>query len=108
MAEMYNLDLIGQKIKDIRKRKKISQEKLAEMVDMNHRSIVRLENSYSKPSIETLEKIANALNVNICDFFETETIKNRAQIIDDIKNCIDSMSDEELKTFYKAIYYFIH
>lgn len=102
------LELIGPKIKEIRKRKKISQEKLAEMVDMNHRSIVRLENSYSKPSLETLNKIAKALNVKITDFFETETIKSRTEIIKDIQKCIDSMNDDELKMFYKAAYYFIH
>ena len=105
---MLNLDLIGARIKEIRKRKKISQEKLAEMVCMNHRSIVRLENSYSKPSIETLEKIAAALGVRVIDFLETETVKNRSQIVDEINQCIVSMTDEELHTFYKAVYHFIH
>ncbi len=105
---MLNSDLIGARIKEIRKRKKLSQEKLAEMVCMNHRSIVRLENSYSKPSIETLEKIAAALGVSIIDFFETETVKSRSQIVDEINQCIASMSDEELSTFYKAVYHFIH
>ena len=105
---MLNSDLIGARIKEIRKRKKLSQEKLAEMVCMNHRSIVRLENSYSKPSIETLEKIAAALGVRVIDFFETETVKSRSQIVDEINQCIASMSDEELSTFYKAVYHFIH
>ncbi len=105
---MLNSDLIGARIKEIRKRKKLSQEKLAEMVCMNHRSIVRLENSYSKPSIETLEKIAAALGVSVIDFFETETVKSRSQIVDEINQCIASMSDEELSTFYKAVYHFIH
>ena len=105
---MLNSDLIGARIKEIRKRKKLSQEKLAEMVCMNHRSIVRLENSYSKPSIETLEKIAAALGVSVIDFFETETVKNRSQIVDEINQCIASMTDEELHTFYKAVYHFIH
>lgn len=105
---MFNSDYIGTKIKEIRKRKKISQEKLAEMVGMNQRSIVRLENSYSKPSIETLEKIAAALEVNIVDFFAAEPVKSRVQIIEEINNCIKKMSDDELKHFYKAVYYFIN
>lgn len=106
---MYNTKLIGAKIKEIRKRKKISQEALAERVSMNHRSIVRLENAYSQPTLETLEKIADALGVKITDFFEIATTgKTRTQIVADINNCMDSMSDEELNTFYKAIYYFVH
>ena len=78
------------------------------MVSMNHRSIVRLENSHSQPTIETLEKIANALDININDFFETELIKSRQEILEDIKLCLESMDENELKTFYKAIYHFIH
>ncbi len=105
---MFDTKLIGLKIKEIRKRKKISQEKLAEMVMMNHRSIVRLENSQSVPTVETLEKIAVALDVSISDFFETKMIKTRTEIVEDINNLIKQMNDDELRTFYKAVYYYIH
>lgn len=105
---MFNTKLIGLKIKEIRKRKKISQEKLAEMVLMNHRSIVRLENSQSVPTVETLEKIAVALDVSISDFFETKMIKSRTEIVEDINNSIKKMNDDELRNFYKAVYYYIH
>lgn len=105
---MFDTESIGIKIKEIRKRKKISQEKLAEMVSMNHRSIVRLENNQTIPTLETLEKIAVALGVRISDFFEDKTVKKRNDIIKDINDCVETMSDEELKNFYKAVYYFIH
>ena len=105
---MYNLESTGLKIKEIRKRKKISQEKLAEMVSMNTRSILRLENAQNIPTIETLDKIAKALNVSIADFFETQTTKNKDEIIEDINKCLLTMNIEELKNFYKAVYYFIH
>ena len=105
---MFDTESIGIKIKEIRKRKKISQEKLAEMVSMNHRSIVRLENNQTIPTLETLEKIAVALGVRISDFFEDKTVKKRNDIIKDINDCVATMSDEELKNFYKAVYYFIH
>lgn len=78
------------------------------MVDIKHRSILRLENNYSKTSLDTFHKIAKALNVKITDFFETETIKSCTEIIKDIQNCIDSMNYDELKIFCKAMYYFIH
>lgn len=105
---MFDLKLIGIKIKEIRKRKKISQEKLAEIVSMNHRSIVRLENNHSVPQLETLEKIAEALGVSISDFFENKPLGSRDEIIKDINSCLSSMNDDELKTFYQAVYYFIH
>lgn len=105
---MYNSELIGKKIKEIRKNKNISQEKLAEMVAMNTRSILRLENAQSSPTLETLEKVAEALNVDIKVFFETETLESRNAILENINNSLNKMSDNELKTFYKAVYHFIN
>lgn len=104
---MYNLKAIGLKIKEIRKNKKISQEKLAEMVSMNIKSIIRLENAQGSPTVETLFKIADALNIKIADLFENHECKDRSEIIKDINNCINSMNDEELKLFYKTVYYYI-
>ena len=105
---MYNSKLIGKKIKEIRKSKNISQEKLAEMVSMNTRSILRLENAQSSPTLETLEKVAEALNVDIKVFFETETLESRNVILQNINTALNGMSDSELKTFYKAVYNFIN
>ena len=105
---MYNSKLIGKKIKEIRKSKNISQEKLAEMVSMNTRSILRLENAQSSPTLETLEKVAEALNVDIKVFFETETLESRNVILQNINTALNEMSDSELKTFYKAVYNFIN
>lgn len=105
---MYNSKLIGLKIKEIRRSKNISQEKLAEMVSMNTRSILRLENAQSSPTLETLEKIAQALNVDIKLFFETETLETREQIINDINKNLNIMSDKDLKNFYKAVYHFMN
>lgn len=105
---MYDLKTLGLKIKEIRKRQQISQEKLAEMTNMHLKTVMRVENAQCSPSIDTIIKIANVLNVKITDLFETHDFKTRNEIIDDIQNCINLMSDNELKTFYKSVYYFIH
>ncbi len=103
---MSNIGLIGERIKEIRRAKKISQEKLAEMISMNHRTINRIENCHTMPTLETLDKIANALNVNLSDFFQTQALKTRKEITSDILNILDKLSDKELQTFYKAVYNF--
>ena len=54
-----------------RKRKTLSQEQLAEMADVNMRSISMIENGLSNVKFLTLYKIANALNIevkNLVDF----------------------------------------
>ena len=105
---MYNLNLIGQKIKEIRKKKKISQESLAEMVEMNTRSILRIENAKTLPTLESLNRIASALDVDISDFFNTKCLKTKKEIITDINNCLEAMTNEELNMFYKSVYNIIH
>ena len=103
---MSKIALVGEKIKEIRRSKKISQERLAEMISMNHRTINRIENCHTMPTLETLDKIATALEVNLSDFFQTQTLKSRKEIIKDILNILNRLSDKELLTFYKAVYNF--
>ena len=105
---MYNLKTLGLKIKEIRKKQKISQEKLAEKANVHLKTIIRLENAKCSPSIDTVIKIANVLEIKITDLFETNDFKTRNEIIEDIQNCIKEMSDNDLRTFYKSVYYFIH
>ena len=103
---MDDLKQIGLTIKKLRKKKKISQESLAEAISMNYRSIVRIENQHNLPTIETLDKIAKALDVKITDFFETPAFKNKQEIISKINTIAEKMSFEELEKFYKAFYNF--
>ena len=105
---MYNLKNMGLKIKQVRKKQGISQEKLAEMTNMNLKTIIRVENAQCSPSIDTIIKIANVLNIKVTDLFETQDYKTRTEIITDIQNSINLMNDEELTKFYKSIYYYIH
>ncbi len=105
---MKDLNYIGIKIKEIRKRKKVSQERLAELVSMNTRSIIRIENRKNLPTLETLAKIAEVLEVSISDFFEASTPINKQEVIDNVNMLMKKMDDKDLQTFYKAIYHFYY
>lgn len=51
------------RLKEIRKQKKITQEKLAELTGLSRPYISDIERKKSKPSGETILKIAKALNM---------------------------------------------
>ncbi len=53
--------LIGKNIKRIRKEKGLTQKKLGELCSMNEANIRKYENGKQNPKIETIEKIAKAL-----------------------------------------------
>ena len=55
--------LLGNRIKTIRKARKLTQEQLAEYVNIGTPNISYIENGKFAPSIDTLQKIAQALKV---------------------------------------------
>ena len=57
-----NLILIGKRIKDIRRRRGLSQQTLAEKADCSPTYISYIENGYKAMSLNTFIYIANALN----------------------------------------------
>lgn len=63
MSEL--LELVGTRIRDIRKSKGLSQEALAEKAGFNSSYIGFIERAERNISLKNLEKIAQALNVSV-------------------------------------------
>ena len=61
---------VGEKIKSIRKLKKISQQELGNMLGVSQAMIAQYENGKRIPKIETLIKIAEALDCEVSDINE--------------------------------------
>ena len=62
---------LGRKLKHLRLKKNLTQKKLAEKINCTSAYICQLENGKADPSLSTLKKIANALEITIVDFFRT-------------------------------------
>ncbi len=60
----------GIKLAYIRKSKKLSQIKLAEMVDMNFNYIGQIERGEANVTIKTMIALANALEVPLKELFD--------------------------------------
>ena len=63
---------IGRSLKTFRQEAGLSQKYLAETVDLSSTLISRIENGLLRPSLATLELIANSLKVDIGHFFRDE------------------------------------
>ena len=66
---------LAQKIKDLRNRKGLSQEQLADAAKINLRTVQRIEAGETEPRGDTLTRIANALNIKpeeLIDWTEQE------------------------------------
>ncbi len=62
--------VVGKRIKEIRKSKGISQKQLAGILEVTETMVSQYERGLKNPKIETLQKIANALQVSIADLRE--------------------------------------
>ena len=60
---------IGERIREIRKNKHISQMELAFSIGMSMNTISYIESGKIASKIDTLNKIANELDVDVYDFF---------------------------------------
>ena len=60
---------VGKCIQEIRYKKKISQQDLAAKCNFEKSNMSRLEAGKVNPTLATLEKISNALEVNITELF---------------------------------------
>lgn len=63
---------IGAKIKDLRIRKGLTQEELADRSELSKGFISQLERDLTSPSIATLTDILQCLGSDLCSFFQEE------------------------------------
>lgn len=63
----YLISDIGENIKRIRKQKGMTQTKLADLAEMKQQQLYQYEKGIREPRIETLVRIANALNVELSE-----------------------------------------
>ncbi len=61
---------LGIYIRQIRERKNLSQQSLADISDLPKTTIGRIERAEINPTIKTLLKIANALEIDIIELFK--------------------------------------
>jgi transcriptional regulator with XRE-family HTH domain len=103
---------LGRKIKEARKARGLSQEQLAEKIDIESKHVSRIEVGASYPSLDRLEKIALALNVSIKDLFDfaaspvqatAREAAKRKTLTKNIEKMLKKSDDKTLATICKII-----
>jgi transcriptional regulator with XRE-family HTH domain len=99
----------GEKLKRLRNKRKLTQEQLAEIIEMSPKNLSKIEVGTSFVSSETLEKIMVALNVTAEELFANDYIKTQEELISDIYKKIDCIknSQQKLEITYKMLDFII-
>ena len=67
---MNEKKLIGLRIKELRKNKRLSQEKLAEKAETSPKYLSRMERGTENPTLDMFIKLADALEVEMWEIFD--------------------------------------
>ena len=98
-------ELLGARIKDLRKLRGFSQDQLSERINIDPKHLSRIEVGRSYPSLGTLDKLAKAMNIELKDFFEftpqppdmRELKKKAVEMLREINN------EEKMRLLFKVI-----
>ncbi len=82
MKNNFEKDLkrIGQKIKEIRLEKKLTQSSLASFCDVDIRTIQRIEKGTFNMSLKIFFAISNSLEISPCELLNNTELDNKGSI----------------------------
>jgi len=93
MNRPAQLELVGRKIRQLRRQRKLTQVELAERIGVHQSDLSRMEQGEYKVGLDTLLKILQTFDLSIGDFFE-ENRRNEETVIDKLKSLSPSAQKE--------------
>jgi len=96
-------ELLGARIKELRKAKGLSQEELSEKVGIDSKHLSRIEVGKSYSSLDTLGKIAQALGIEIKDLFEFMHLSRTKDLTDNISKLLKEADEDKVRLILKII-----
>ena len=95
---------IGQKFKEYRKKKGLSQEQLAEKAELALKHYGRLERGTCIPTLETFFKLVEVLNIPITEFgIDIEKVENTNTNRNELLKEIYLSNEKEIKVYLNLI-----
>ncbi len=88
---------LGKKIKRMRQKRGLTQEQLAEMVDISLRTMSGIEIGENFVTAETLERILKALETDLEELLAFEHIKKPDELLKNINMYIARLSTDKQK-----------
>ena len=94
---------LGTRIRELRKSKNITQEKLVEIIGSNINNLSRIENGKKFMSADKLTKIADALGVDVKELFDFGHVMSEDELKAEITSELNTLTAKELQYIYKTL-----
>lgn len=89
----------GQRLRELRVAKKLTQETVAELIDIQPENYSRIENGLSFPKPENIVKLSKVLGVEIAELFQFSHLNDYEKILDTIIEKLKSDKDTTIITY---------
>lgn len=104
MEEEKNmLKLFGKRLKELRVKNKITQEKLAEIIGVEQQQICRIEKGGCFTTIDNIEKLSAALNIPVNELFNFSHQKESDALLSELNELLKKASDEQIRMIYRIV-----
>jgi transcriptional regulator with XRE-family HTH domain len=97
--------LLGERIKELRKLRGLSQEALAEKAGISSQYVSNIERGKENPTLDLLFQLADALKVGLADLCDYETVKKMDQrrLQSDLRDLMKTAEPERLGMAIKVL-----
>ena len=95
--------IIGQRIRNYRTQKGLSQEKLAELAGCHPTYIGQLERGEKNATLESVEKIASAMDISLSELFDKLGKSGGDNIAAKCYDLVASKNEAEQKQLYRML-----
>jgi transcriptional regulator with XRE-family HTH domain len=96
--------MIGGRIKELRTKAGLSQDKLAEKAGISSKYLGEVERGVVNVTVQVLDDIAKGLQVPIDEILNHGHIADRDQLEKDIRQRMAHASDEELRLIHRIVF----
>ena len=99
---MNKKELLGKRIRELRIRKGLKQEDIADMINVDPTTISNIENGKNYPTLTNLENLLNALDSSFIEIFDFAHKQPQDNLISEINDKLKTNPDK-IEDFYKII-----
>jgi transcriptional regulator with XRE-family HTH domain len=96
MNKPAQLELVGRKIRQLRRQRKLTQVELAEKIGIHQSDLSRMEQGEYKVGLDTLLKILGTFDMSIGEFFEEG---NRQETLVEKLKTLSPAAQKEVESF---------
>lgn len=98
-----SLILLGKRIRELRTKRGLSQERLSELCGVSSRHISEMERGESNPSFQIMEQVTSALGISMKDLFDFEHLRNEEELREEAIAVVKNIEFDKLGIIWRII-----